>query len=318
MKKLTLSLLLSASVLALSGCGSTSNKSASEPKTNIKALQVASMDEYQWDNDKSFAFNMARLSNPAGVGYGMSDSVNPKGTDLGRSDSSLLSGVSGFMLGGLGGAAGFLSMDDKSNKLRSWNTSIITFYDESELNLNDLEAAKTLVTKDVAEKLVQALKQEYPDTSFEGAYTEKRSKRNKSFIVLSGSVCEKAFEFGRLDDIDYDKKDSFDRFRDLIVEDTTNISNGCAVLFTNKVTGKVNGKITVVSEMVNYSVNTFFINAVSANIEDAYVIYPDRSIYNIVGSKLKHIFPYPYPFVAGKGKEFLLDSKQTSSVQMID
>ena len=313
-----LSLLVSTSVLVLSGCGSTSNKSASEPKTNIKALQVASMEEYQWDNDKSFAFNMARLSNPADVGYGMSDSVNPKGTDLGRSESSLLSGVSGFMLGGFGAAAGFLSMDDKSNKLRDWNTSIITFYDEGELDLTDLETSKTLIAKDVAEKLVAALKQEYPDTSFEGEYTVKRNKHNNSFIVLSGSVCEKAFEFGRFDDIDYDKKDTFDRLRDLIVEDTTNISNGCGVQFTSKVTGKVNGKISVVSEMGNYSVNTFFINAVGAKIEDAYVIYPDRSKYNIVGSKLKHFFTYPYPMVAGSGKEFLLDSNETSSVQMID
>jgi uncharacterized protein YceK len=318
MKKLMFSLLVSASVLALSGCGSTSNKSASQPKTNIKALQVASMDEYEWDNDKSFAFNMARLSNPAGVGYGMSDSVNPKGTDLGRSDSSLLSGVPGFMLGGLGGAAGFLSMDDKSNKLRSWNTSIITFYDESELNINDLEAAKTLVTKDVAEKLVQALKQEYPDTLFEGVFNRKGNMVNSSFVFISGSVCAKAFEFGILDSIDYDKKESFESLRNLVIEDTSHISNGCAVLFSTKVSGKLSGKLAVVSEMVRYNVNTFLINNAGTNIDGAYIIYPDRATYFVTGSRRKHYSNYPYPLVAGKGKEFLLDSKQTSTVHMID
>ncbi|MFT5715897.1 MAG: hypothetical protein ACI9T7_000070 [Oleiphilaceae bacterium] len=316
MKKLTLGLLVSA--LVLSGCGSTSNNTVSEPVTNLKALEVASMEEYNWDDDKSFAFNLARLSNPAGVGYGMSDSVNPKGTDLGRSESSLLSGVTGFMVGGLGSAAGFLSMDSDSNAKRDWNTSIITFYDEDEIDLNDPISAKNHVTKDVSEKLVKSLQYQYPDTALEGTFTQKKSNLNNSFVVISGSVCEKAFEFGRLDDVEYDRKDSFGRLRELIVENTSNISDGCVVLFNTKVSGKVNGKLAVVAEMLDYSVNTFIVNAAGANIENAYIMYPDRSIYFAIGSRLKHYFPYPYPLVAGKGKEFLLDSKQTSSVQMID
>jgi hypothetical protein len=318
MKKLTLSLLMSASVLALSGCGSTGNKTANEAVTNIKALEVASMEEYKWDDDKSFAFNIARLSNPAGVGFGMSDSVNPKGTDLGRSDSSLLSGVSGFMLGGLGGAAGFLSMDSDSNAKREWNTSIITFYDDAELNLSNLEAAKTLVAKDVAEKLVQALKQEYPDTSFEGVFTRKDNMLNASWVLISGSVCEPAFEFGRLEDVDYDKKESFEALRELVIEDTSHITNGCALLFDTKVTGKVAGKVAVVSEMVRYNVNTFIINTAATNMDGAYIIYPDRSTYFVTGSRIKHYSNYPYPMVAGNGNEFLLDSNQKSSVNMID
>jgi hypothetical protein len=248
----------------------------------------------------------------------MSDSVNPKGTDLGRSESSLLSGVSGFMLGGFGAAAGFLSMDDKSNKLRDWNTSIITFYDESELDLTDLEGAKNLVTKDVAEKLVGALKKQYPDTSFEGVFNRNNNMVNSSFVFISGSVCTEAFEFGRLEDIDYDKKDSFESLRELVIEDTSHISNGCAVLFSTKVAGKVAGKVAVVSEMVRYNVNTFLVNTAGTNIDGAYIIYPDRSTYFVTGSRRKHYSPYPYPLVAGKGKEYLLDSNVTSSTQMID
>jgi hypothetical protein len=318
MKKLTLSLLMSASVLALSGCGSTSNKTANEAVTNIKALEVASMEEYKWDDDKSFAFNVARLSNPAGVGYGMSDSVNPKGTDLGRSESSLLSGAAGFMLGGFGAAAGFLSMDSESNSKREWNTSIITFYEESELNLNDLESAKNLVAKDVAEKLVQALKQEYPDTSFEGVFTRKNNRLNTSWVLISGSVCDPAFEFGRLEDVDYDNKETFERLRELVIEDASHITNGCALLFDTKVAGKVAGKVAVVSEMVRYNVNTFIINTASTNMDGAYIIYPDRSTYFVTGSKIKHYSNYPYPFVTGNGNEFLLDSNETSSVKLID
>lgn len=318
MKKLTLSVLVSASILALSGCGSTSNNAATEPTSNLKALEIASTDKYTWDNEKSFAFNLARLSNPAGVGFGMTDSVNPKGTDLGRSESSLLSGVSGFMLGGLGGAAGLLAMDSDSNAKRDWNPSVISFYDESDLDLSDPVAAKKIVENSVSNRLVKAVQVQYPDTVLHGKFTRKNNPKNDAVMVLSGNVCEAAFQFGRLPDIDYKIKDSFERIKPTLNEDTSNINDGCITIFTSKVVGKVNGKIAVVSEMDGYSLNTFIINTARANIKHAYIMYPDRSEYFIAGERRKHYFPYPYPAVVSDGKEFLLDSNNISSAQEIE
>jgi hypothetical protein len=222
------------------------------------------------------------------------------------------------MLGGLGGAAGFLSMDSDSNAKRDWNTSIVTFYDESELNITDPVDANEKVRRDVSEKLIKALQIQYPDTVLEGSYAFNSKDLNIAVTVLSGKVCQQAYEFGRLDKIDYDITDTLKRISRSIPVDTSSILDGCAIFFESIVTGKVNGKVAVVSEMDKYNVNTFIINTAGPKIEGAYIIYPDRSTYLVAGSKRKHFIPYAYPNVSGNGKEFLLDSKQTSSVHMID
>jgi hypothetical protein len=211
-----------------------------------------------------------------------------------------------------------LSMDSESNSKREWSPSIITFYDETELDLSEPVKAKKLVENNVSSKLLDALTVQYPDTVFEGIFTPKNSSRNDTIFVISGSICDSAFKFGRLDKINYKMIDNFERIKPTLKEDTSQIGNGCIGIFNSKVTGKVNGKIAVVSEMNRYSPNTFFINTVGTNLADAYIIYPDRSTYLIAGERRKHYSNYPYPMVAGNGNEFLLDSNQKSSVNMID
>ena len=129
MKKLALA--LSLSVLALTGCKSTSENKSMQPAS----VDIVSSEAYQWDESKSVAMNITEMAKPAGVGFGLSDVQQPKELKIKRDSNSLLSSWAGFGVGGLGGALGFLAMDDTTKNKRTWSPAFITFHDAENMNM---------------------------------------------------------------------------------------------------------------------------------------------------------------------------------------
>lgn len=295
----------------LVGCGSTSSSDAPSPDFNGHPLQIASTDNYEWDTDKSFALNIAELSRPAGVGYGLVDVEDPKKLGISRSGNSLVSGALGFMAGGLGGTFGYLSMDAQSDEKRDWRPSIITFYDESELDLNDPVKANKLIRNDVGKKIADAIISSYPDANYVGTTHYYNPKLNSALTLINGDICQKAFNFGRIENKEYEKKENLQRFRTMITDESLKNNDACMFMFASKVAGVTNGKIAVVSEVDSYNVSFFLAIEASKKIQDAYVLIPDTLSYHVFGSR-KHYMPLSYPVVLKDGKEYLFDANETS------
>lgn len=87
------------SLAVLSGCKSTHRYDVLAPNDPIP-LTINSTDIYQWDNDDSVPFNLAKLGYNSGVGRGVNDSANPQANVVGKSSVGL-SAVSGFLYGGV-------------------------------------------------------------------------------------------------------------------------------------------------------------------------------------------------------------------------
>lgn len=312
MKKRTL-LAISLCSSLLVGCGSTGNSDGKSPEFNGHPLQIASTDTYEWDNTKSFALNIAEMSRPAGVGYGVVDVEDPKNLEIGRSGSSLVSGALGFVAGGLGGTFGYLSMDAQSDEKRDWRPSIITFYDESELDLNDPVKANKLIRNDVGKKIADAIISAYPDAKYVGTTHYYNPKLNSALTLINGDICQKAFNFGRIENKEYEKKESLQRFRNLITDQSMKQNDACMLMFSSKVVGVLDGKVAVVSEVANYNVSLFLTFEASKNIPGAYVLVPDMISYRVFGSSREHSMALSYPVVLQDGNEYLFDASQLPS-----
>lgn len=297
----------------LAGCGSTSKSDLPGPEFNGHPLQIASTDTYEWDTDKSFALNIAEMARPAGVGYGLVDVQDPKNLEISRSGNALVSGALGFMAGGVGGALGYLSMDAQSDEKRDWRPSIITFYEESELDLSDLVNANMYIRNDVGAKVAKALTAAYPETVYDGTYPWHSKSLNSAVTVLSGDICSEAFAYGHLEGHSYDTNEPLKRFKNLIKDGSTSLEEGCPFMFESKVIGKIGDKIAVSSEISSFNVNTFILLTAKDSIKDAFILTPDRIQYHVDGNRRKHYRVMPYPALYGNGKEYLFDANETSS-----
>lgn len=298
----------------LAGCGSTSKSGLPGPEFNGHPLQIASTDTYEWDTDKSFALNIAEMSRPAGVGYGLVDVEDPKKLDISRSGNALVSGALGFMAGGLGGTLGYLSMDAQSDEKRDWRPSIITFYDESELDLSNPVQANKVVEEKVGSIVANAFTSVYPNASYEGTVPFYHRSAKASLSVFSGDFCGEARTYGRSDNISYDDIDVNKRMFEIIPPNTTSANVICNMSFTSSVVGNVGGKIAVVSQVGEINDNRYFIEKAAPNIKDALVIFPDVIRYSVWGAKYRdHYFTYEYPVVLKDGKEYLFDANEKSS-----
>lgn len=297
----------------LAGCGSTSNGDLPGPEFNGHPLQIASTDTYEWDTDKSFALNIAEMARPAGVGYGLVDVQDPKNLEISRSGNALVSGALGFMASGVGGALSYLSVDAQSDEKRNWRPSIITFYEESELDLSAPVKANKLIRDDVGRKIAEGIISSYADAKYVGTTFYYNPKLNSALTLISGDICQQAFEFGRIETNEYEKDENLQRFRALITDTAMKNNDACMFMFSSKVSGVINGKIAVVSEVANYNVSMFLAFAASKKIQDAYVLLPDTISYIVYGNSKKHYKKLSYPAVLHGGREYLFDANETSS-----
>jgi len=297
----------------LAGCGSTSKSGLPGPEFNGHPLQIASTDTYEWDTDKSFALNIAEMSRPAGVGYGLVDVEDPKKLGISRSGNSLVSGALGFMAGGLGGTFGYLSMDAQSDEKRDWRPSIITFYDESELDLSDPVKANKLIRNDVGKKIADGIISAYPESKYVGTTFYFNPKLNSALTLINGDICQQAFEFGRIETSEYENDENLQRFRNLITDQSMKQNDACMLMFSSKVVGVLDGKVAVVSEVANYNVSLFLAFEASKNIQGAYVLVPDMISYRVFGNNREHSMALSYPVVLQDGNEYLFDASETSS-----
>ena len=310
MNKLTLAVLVS--TLVLGGCGSTPKTKVSEVRTNEVAINIASTENYIWQNDESVAYNIAKLAQPTGVGVGMRDNADPKSDDMGRSGSTVLSAVSGFFMGGLGGSASSLAMDSKNDSIRDWRISFLTFHHKDTLDLTDPAKANQTVRNELGDKLLTALKHKYPDTQIKGIYshTIKRIQNITAQIVLSGSICDDALKFG------YNKGEQPNLNQsglEVVLFGAKEPVDGCLVQLTSSISGFIDGNYAAVTEINGYNVSAFVAIEASEHIEDTYVIIPDRSRFRVSGSRLKRTWVFPYPKIIFNGKDYLLDINEVST-----
>jgi hypothetical protein len=184
----------------------------------------------------------------------------------------------------------------------------VTFHDRESVDLNDPIKANKTVREDLGNKLLVALKHKYPDTQIKGIYSDTHSKVDLYHIVLSGEICDDALKFGYREN---EKPNMNKEGLETTLFGTTQPFSGCLVQLNSNISGIINEKYAVVHEINTYSVSAFVAIAASEQIEDTYVVIPDRSRFRV--SRVKRTWVSPYPKVIFNKKDYLLDINEVST-----
>lgn len=305
-------------LLMLAGCKSTPKEYSSIPPIEVKSLE-----EYQWENDKSFALNIAQMAKPAGLGIGMEDEENPAEASNNLRDGfdKTTDVVTGMLTSGLVGAASFLSLGSKSDELRSWRSGLVDFIPASNLDdLNSIES-HTYIKDYVAGKLIKALKITHPNLINHGAFfTKKTAFQYSVSMYISDSSCETAINTG-LSEKDYVSTwGQWDASESLFDgESMSNVRGFCPMGFDTKVSGKIkiNGQdfYILVSELTRTSISHYYLTSSLKDYEG--IVLLSQSFQIVLGNGKKGTWNNGIPYVVNKGKRYFFDANEVSSLSSL-
>ena len=305
-------------LLMLAGCKSTPKEYSSIPPIEVKSLE-----EYKWENDKSFALNIAQMAQPAGLGIGMEDEENPAEASNNLRDGfdKTTDVVTGMLTNGLVGAVSFLSLGSTSDDLRSWRSGFINFIPVSKLDdLNSIES-HTYIKDYVAGKFIEALKIKHPNLINHGAFfTKKTTFQYSVSIYISDPSCETAINTGLNEKDTVSIWGQWDASESLFDgESMSNIRGFCPLGFDTKVSGKINLKgqdfFIVVSELTRVSVPHYYLNSALKDYEGLVLL--SQSFPIVLGNGKKGTWNNGIPYVVNKGKQYFFDAKETSSANSL-
>lgn len=284
------------------GCASTSN----EGPAKYPELKVLSNTPYVWDDSISEALNVARMTQPAGVGVGMKDFVDGKKAITGK-----ISGGTRIMDAGLGlitmGGFGVLSMESLNNRINKdldWKPTLVTLIPFEEVgDKPDYKKIRNVF----AAKMKDALVKEYPNIKWHGefALAKPTINANTEFLFFDEKACKDAFLFGSTDKENQKQFYWNSMSGRTFVENTAGIEKFCAyggmisianVVFEN---GKKSYVVTFEGEWGHYFNNVFAKNF------DGYVIFPDFYDFRALDKMVSIVVDNEYAHVKQKGKELL-------------
>ena len=296
MNHITRAAMLASVVLGISlgGCASTDNGQPIYP-----TLKVLNDTPYEWDNSKSEALNVARMTLPAGAGYGLSDAKDGK-TVIVEGKSSTAENVGGAVIMGLAsGIYGVVSdalITNEMDALLNWKPTVVLHVPTEALEVNG-KIDFLRVRDAVSDKVVDAVKQAFPDINITGLYTSKSAYKydqyNELIVVIEGDICVDARHF-HMPDEDVRKMD----LSKLYIGAPPQEIEFCSINFEISIPHRL-GDNYVVAAVMEYGY--YFMKAIEDNI-DAYVLVPD--VYQ-VDRTYNISVTFPYAYVKKSGKELL-------------
>lgn len=296
------------SLLALAACQS------SEPtKPELAPINSSA---YLWNTNISYALNIARMANPAKVGFGLTDQHDFKMATTNRNSTTDMGISAGVMTlaGGLPGGAMSVFMDGVNNSRRSWRPSLVDLIPVQDAsapeNTGTFENIHSIVSTNIRNSLAFA-----KEITWLGSYSVNRKSLNNSLIILGGNECKEAIQYGA-----YNKdtaRTHYNKDLSTVLVEKANpeiFTKYCDLAFDIRIAGitEINGisHYIVVSELQNGAY--YFLRYLNAHYS-GHVLNPDSFNFRTADVDRVRIrkVQNPFPFVARNGMiyVFSLDAK---------
>lgn len=310
--------IISIVLIGLTACGSTPYV----PPTEYPLVTVHSEDEYEWDNDYSYAKNIAMMVRPSGIGFGVDDEKDPLKASNNQQGtlSSATSIVNGFAMNGIFGALSFGVLDSNIDKGRAWSPILVDFMPVSELPNPHSPDAYLTIRNLIEENIKQSLTSSYPDMEWDGAYfkTTKNIDVNTAAFFYD-KTCNDAYNIGN-ENTRYERDDWGFKLS-LFEKGSLNEQSKpfCSVPFQSSITGKVLiNKIAywiVASKTSNTTNLAYYLTALNQSYA-GHILNPKSFLFYArngnekLSKKVSWVNPYPY--VSHQGKQHLFDKADTN------
>jgi hypothetical protein len=305
-KKLSVAVALSA--LVLGGCGSTPKMDASG-KTLPSKINYESKSEFDWDDSKSFALNISLMGSPASLGAGLRDSDTPKSTKIDKDNNSLFSFYSGFVVGGVLGGFGAMSMDSLSEEARSWRPYMLQRVSKSDFaNGGNAEVFIKPFIDSISIVLDEKFSGSYVIGDF---YAKSGNATYENLIAISGEFCILAAKYDHDGEINPLRELQY-RVSDLDNRDISSVVNSCYISLNSNVVGELNGEFLVSHMIAPTNIGVFFGLSVSSDTSLA-TVFPNEFRGLNMNDGSSSVYTFDAPFVTNNGKTYFFDANESSN-----
>lgn len=176
-------------MLTLAACSST--------QTTPPTLELKTNQEYVWNDDISYALNIARMAQPAGIGLGLQDEANYKDATTNKTNVGVGTALSTLTNGLVGGGMGFF-MDSATNARRDWNPTLIDLVPAEEIGNLSSPGAFKKIQNYVYDNVRKSLDAKFKGIEWLGPLTASyRNPSSNTILALKGSVCQQVVNFGK-------------------------------------------------------------------------------------------------------------------------
>ena len=308
-KKL-LNIAIIGTVIVLGGCGSTPKVDVSG-KTLPSNVSFKSKKTIEWDTSESFALNVSQIGRPADLGIGLRDSDNPTSEKIDKDSNSLFSFYSGYVVGGVLGGFGSLSMDSLSEKARTWRPYFLQTIQTDKITDNsDVSAFMNPLTIVLNETLSTKFNGSYVIGSF---YSKGSNSRFNNMIAISGEFCELAARY------DTDEAVTNNPLRELKyrasssdVSEINQHENACYISLESNVVGEYKGDYVVAHTISSTNIGVFFGLSLTGDA-GLPTVFPNEFIGLNINNGSTSVYTFDAPFVIYKGENYFFDKNETST-----
>jgi hypothetical protein len=305
--------------LVLTGCGSTNTETKGPTLVSSpKEVKVYSTEQYNWQENRSFAFNIARMSTESGAGVGLRDSYDPtNGVQSTGTNTGALAFARGFLaMDALTGISQVFLSGKQADEL-VYGPFAVSFIDKSSIDLENKQATAEFLRSALESSLRTSAANSAMNGVFKGVYASaiKYSKRNH-VVILEGGICKDGANFLAPEEA-RNAEYKYPNLKKNILGLEENLKNAplsevCTVFYESSIAGMLGDKYVVVHEANRTNLALYFHNEMAAHSDMAFV-FPENFNHVNEATRDKYFFKFPYSFVTYKGKQFLFDANKDST-----